>query len=271
MKHYFQPHILRSREHVALLIGTILLAITASAFEVYAQSDRDGGFPVSPYYEADHPVISLKGGVVYTYPEGNFPSLLIGETIAGTGEVPAEYAETGSGYRLGIDAFFPFGRRAGLLIELSSQKYEVKYKGDSTLLPTRMEVQTFQLGIGGEVNLWYGESTYPATLRAVFLSGGFDFGFGPLANKVTGSSVVDTTSLERVEATGSFVNNDPFRTSVALKGSLGVRIGVDQHLELMLEGGYSLPLNPVFSSKAIRESDLELTHLFLSGGLGFRF
>ncbi|MCB0711937.1 MAG: hypothetical protein KDD67_06375 [Ignavibacteriae bacterium] len=271
MKHYFQPRILLRREHIALLFGTIFLAITVSVSEVFAQRVEGGDEPVPLYYVADNPVISLKGGGVYTYPKGKFPSLLIGETVAGTGEIPAEYAETGSGYRLGVDGFFPFGRRAGLLVELSSQKYEVKYKGDSTLLPTRMEVQTFQFGIGGEVNLWYGETTYPATLRAIFLSGLFDFGFGPLANRVTGSSVVDTASLEREEATGSFVNNDPFRTSVALKGSVGVRIGVDQHLELMLEGGYSLPLNPVFSSGAIRESDLELTHLFLGGGLGFRF
>ena len=229
--------------------------------------------PLPFVYDADNPVISLKVGPIYTNPEGDFPSLLIGESLAGSGEIPAAYGETGNGFRLGLEGFFPFGHRAGLLIELASQRYEVKYRGDSVLLPTRMEVQMFQVGIGGQVNLYVGQSTErsPAILQSVFLSGGFEFGFGPLANRVSGSTVTDSVSGEREEAVGSFTSGDPYRTSVALRGSLGIRIGIDRHLELMIEGGYSLPLTPVFSSDAVRESDLKVSHLLVQGGLGYRF
>ena len=221
-----------------------------------------------PDYRSDHVVVALKVGPVYTSPEGKFPSLLIGESINGSGEVPAEYAETGHGFRLGLDGYFPFGKRGGLLLELASQRNEVKYSGDSTLLPTVMEIQTFQIGVGGEVNLYYHT---PGILRAVFLAGGFDFGFGPLANRVTASAITDSTTGERVEATGSFINNDPFTTSVALQGTLGVRFGLDATLELLLEGGYVLPLNHLFSSNVVEGNDLKLRHLIVSGGIGFRF
>ena len=107
----------RTGSGVRLLCGILSVAALFGSLPSIDLRAQGEPLPLPFVYDADNPVISLKVGPIYTNPEGDFPSLLIGESLAGSGEIPAAYGETGNGFRLGLEGFFPFGHRAGLLIE----------------------------------------------------------------------------------------------------------------------------------------------------------
>ena len=255
-----------------LLLGAVacVLGIIATA-ELQAQPASTPADAEPPeYYQPDHVALTLKVGPVYTMPQGSFPSLLVGESLAGSGEIPSEYAETGSGLRFGLEGLFPLSDRFGILLDLASQRSEIRYRADSTHLPTTMEVQTFQVGAGGIVTLYNADRYTPSLFRSFYLGGSIELGLGPLANRVTSSSIIDTAGSERSEATGSFANNDPFRIGVGLHATAGLRFGLSSQTELLLEGGYLFSLNRFFSSNAIRDNDMKIAHLLLQAGFGIR-
>jgi hypothetical protein len=215
--------------------------------------------------------VQLNIGSVMTLAHGRFPSLLVGESVAGSGEIPEDYAETGSGYQFGLGSLIPFSNLVGLHIDAASRRWEVRYRGDSNLLPTSMEIQSFVAGLGCEISP-YTSSRGPRGmgLRAVFVRGGFEMVFGPLADRVKSSAVADSTA-GRAEATGSFAGGDAFTIGVAGTAAAGVRAGLTRHIELVAQVQYALAFNDVFSADAVRDNDLSADHLLLVSGIAYRF
>lgn len=266
--------------HRKAYLATLLLAVAVALipFLASAQIDEDLLDEDRSVYvartEPDNVILSLRTAVIFTTPRGDFPSLIVGNSAAGSGVIPASYGKTSTGYRIGLESLFPFNERLGLSLDLAAERWLVRYKGDSVLLPTEFETQNFQAALGLQTNIMVDERMFrygEPGLRAIYLDGGLDFTFGPVADRVVSSSIIDTIEGERTEAVGSFEGIDPFRIGVGIRGRLGARFGLSDHIEAVVEAGYNWRLNPVFSSEVVRDSDFNVAHASAAVGLGYRF
>ncbi len=257
------------------VLSFLILCVVVQPCLFGQNSDAYRTLPIDTAAQRPNAIISLNAGPILTSSRGDFPSLLIGNTMGGSGTVPGEYSTTGTGHTLQLDVLLYFGERAGMTIGFSSTRYAATFDGDSILLPTKLEVQQGEVQVGAHVDV-IGEPWRPKPgLRSLYLEGGFEFGIGILANRVEGSMLQDSTSEIRTAAVGSFENNNPFRNRVALRFGLGTIIDLTTDwgtgLNLILEAGYSLGLNPVFSSNVIQDNSFTVDHLVFQAGLGYRF
>lgn len=249
-----------------LLCAGMLLA----APDLFGQDVPD---VTEPWEDVGDASITLKGGWLLTSADGSFPSLLVGDDGATTGDIPAENNRTGAGNRFLLEAEIPIGSRFGISTYIGTSRSVVAYDSTAQHPELRLQIQTFLFGLGGRVDVVdLNEPFVKAGLGggALYIDGGFSFGFGPMATRV--DAIVDADTVEgREEVEGSFLTSDPFRIAVELTGRAGFRVGLDRHIELAVEGGITRPLNRLFSSNAVEESDLTLRHLHLVVGLGYRF
>lgn len=223
-------------------------------------------------------IVTLSAGYVLSSPRNDFPSLIIGPSFGGTGTVPADYATAGSGYTVDLEGLFYFNQNVGLAFAFASMRYSAEYRGDGTvaLLPTRMEVQEGEFRVGVHLAVPGGVEPGSAGLRSVFAEGAFEVGLGIIGNRVYGGAVLDSTSEQRTERSGSFEGGDPFRHRIGLRLGGGFIVDLTNDasgngLSLKVGTAYSIGLNPVFSSDVVEENSFTIDHLILSGGLGYRF
>lgn len=231
--------------------------------------------------ESDRPdaIISFTAGPAFTYARGEFPSLLIGNTLGGSGTVPAEYAVAGAGHSLDLEGLIYFPMKSsncalGMTLGLTSTRYVAQFDGDDTLEATRLELQQADARIGVHYDAIVLPSRSGFGFRSVYLEGAVEVGLGILANRVEAGMIADSTTEVRVPATGSFETNEPFRHRIGLNLAAGTMIdltGYKNGLSAVFEVGYSLGLNPVFSSDVLRNSSLSTDYLTVKGGLGYRF
>lgn len=215
-------------------------------------------------------VIGVKGGLVFTMPRREFPSLRVGESATGTGTISSSFAETGLGHRYGIELLIPFTSKFALALESGVQTSVTRLAADGTRPAIRMDLQSLQLAAGLQGNIYVDTLAFRRTgLRNVYIGGGADIDLYMLRNRVEGFR---TDTLGGVSpAVGSFENNDPFRTLVALRFAAGVRYGVGVHWELLGEASYAFAFNSLFSSDVVRDNGFTLDNIGLSAGIGYRF
>ena len=251
---------------LALLL-VALAPLCAHAQSAYDQLDRDLLYAPSPRGV----LMAAKTGVVLTTPRQVFPSLRIGSSEAGTGEISSTFGRMGTGYRVGIDLLFPFNSKLGLATEFGMQTYSARYAADGARPAMRLDVQGLQVAGSIQGNLYVDPNAFlRGGLRAVYLGGGVDVGVKTLANRVEGGVTLDTAS-PATTGVGSFENNDPFRTLVGLRFAGGARFGFDDHMEFSAEASYALALNAVFSSEVIRDNSFTVDNIALQLGIGYRF
>jgi hypothetical protein len=216
-------------------------------------------------------LIAAKGGVVLTTPRQVFPSLRIGDSQEGSGEISSRFGEMGTGYRVGIDLLFPFTDKLALATEFGMQAYSARYAADGARPAMRLDVQRLQAAGSLQGSLYLNPEAFErGGLRAVYIGGGLDIGVKTLANRVEGGVVLDSASAP-AQGSGSFQNNDPFRTLVGLRFAGGARFGFDDHMEFSAEASYALALNSVFSSEVVRDNSFTVDNLALQVGIGYRF
>lgn len=242
---------------------------------------RPAGTPPLPDFpgsgvESPDAIISLTAGWTQTTARNDFPSLLVGSSLLGSGVIPAAYGEEGSGYTVELEGLIYFNNTVGLTLGFASLRTTAQYRGDSGRPATSLEMQEAQFRLGGHVDVLGTPEREGAGFRSLYLDGGVDIGMGVLANRVTSSSVADTMAVTREEAVGSFVGGDPFRNRVAVRFGLGTMVDIagnkyGQGLSLIAELGYSIGLNSVFSSNVVENSDFKTNHLTLQAGVGYRF
>src|SRR4051812_27809114 len=124
------------RSSALLILATVILpaamrpAATALAQErgVYKDSASAKGV-----------VVSLKGGVILTMPRRELPSLLVGETTVGTGEISSTRSEIGVGNRYGLEILIPFNTKLAIATEFGVETYVAKYTSEATGLPVRLD------------------------------------------------------------------------------------------------------------------------------------
>jgi hypothetical protein len=231
------------------------------------------------YYSGPTPLgvsIGVRGGIVLSTARGGFPSLLIGEIsdstgeVKGSGEISESLAESGTGNRFTIAALIPFSEKCGLDLEFGMLRYAAQYKGDATRQPTKLDVQTLLLGVGGEYSFYSDPRSYQMSgLRSVYAAGGFDITLATLANRVESTSYSSTG--EPVAAVGSFDNSEPFNALVALRAGVGIRFAADPHFEIMTEASYGYALNTVFSKNSVPDTDFTVDNMAVVAGVGYRF
>jgi hypothetical protein len=249
---------------IALLLLTTPSILSAQFQEDDAGSAEDAVTPLGV-------VFGVKGGVVMTSPRGRFPSLIVGESKAGSGEIGSERSQTGYGSRFGVDLFVPFTPLVGLAAELGTMHYVARYSGDSVHPPTRMDAQTAELGLGFQLNLFSDPLAFRSTgLRALYFGGGIDLTLSTPANRIEAAAFPDSSDAA-VLTVGSFDNSEPFRNLIALRGALGMRFAFDRHFELLGEASYAYALNSVFSSDVVRDNNFTVDNLALQIGVGYRF
>lgn len=257
------------------LAWALVLAVGLTGIELHAQEGADT-LPLVPESAPDA-IIGLSAGWVQTGARNDFPSLLVGTSQVGSGVIPADYAEKGSGYIVELQGLIYFNDQIGLTLGFASLRSAAKYRGDTALLPTTLELQEAQFHVGGHVDVVGNFRRDDAGFRSVYIEGGMEFGIGIMANRVESSGVEDTISTAvREAAIGSFSGGDPFRNRVALRVGVGAIIDLSgnmygQGLSLITETGYSLGLNPVFSSDVVQNNDFKTNHLIVQIGLGYRF
>lgn len=229
-----------------------------------------------PFTERPTFIVSLMPGWIGTMSRNDFPSLIIGNSEVGSGVIPAEYADMGSGYTVELAGLLYFGEEFGLTFGFATTRYAATYGGDTALLPTSLEIQETEFLLGARLDAVSNAYREGAGFRSLFVEGGFEFGLGVTGNRVTSSAVDDTATGVRTEAIGSFEGGEPFRSRVALRVGLGTTIDLSgnrygQGLSLIGRVGYSHALNPVFSSEVVENSSFRVDHLMAQIGLGYRF
>ncbi|HVZ42010.1 MAG TPA: hypothetical protein VHI13_22215 [Candidatus Kapabacteria bacterium] len=251
--------------YTALPIAALIAVV--SALSVHAQERH------STYYDSSTPlsvVIGVKGGVVLTSARQQFPSVRIGDSYAGSGTISSSFGRTGLGSRYGLDILIPFTSRLGIVGDLAVQTSDVRLAADGSRPAVRFDLQAVQGGIGLQGNLYVDTSAFAGPgLRTVYLSGGPDIALGIIENRLEGYRVDSNNVM--TPATGSFDNNDPFRTLVALRFAGGVRYGIGVHWELQGEASYAFALNSLFSSTVVRDNSFTFDNLGVMLGLGYRF
>jgi len=258
-------------------ISLFLSALVFTAADTYAQ-EHEPSAPL-PDNEASSMgvVIAAKGGAVLTMPRGTFPSIIVGESGEGTGDFPGGDSRTATGYRWGVAMLIPFNKSLGLSLDVGSMLHAADYQATATHPALLYRAQTAQLGVGLQGNIYTNPRTFWSSksgvggegLRAIYLDGGVDIGLATVANRV---EVTRTDSVgQQQTTTGSFENNEPFRTPVALRFSAGLRYAFSPHIELQVESGYSLAFNSVFSSTVLQNNNFTVDHLFVGLGLGYRW
>ena len=249
----------------------VLCAGLLSSRGAYAQEyDEDEGS--SPLGVA----IGIRGGIVLSTARGGFPSLLVGAVsdsageVKGSGEISESLAESGTGTRFTLATLIPFTEKFGLDLEFGMLRYAAQYKGDATRQPTKLDVQTLLLGIGGEYSIYSDpRSLRAAGIRSVYAAGGLDITLATLANRVESTGY--STAGEPVAAVGSFDNSEPFNTLVALRGGVGIRFATDPHFEIMTEASYGYALNTAFSKNSVPDTDFTVDNMAVVVGVGYRF
>jgi hypothetical protein len=213
--------------------------------------------------------------VVLSTARGSFPSLIIADSAAtgetqGSGDIPESLAESGLGSRFGIATMIPFSEKFGLGLEFGLLRYAAQYKGDATRQPTRLEAQTLMFGVGGEYSIYTDPRSYDAAgIRSVYGAAGFDITLATLANRVESTAFApDGTSRAAV---GTFDNNEPFNSLVALRGGVGIRFAADPHFEILTEATYGFALNTIFSSSSVPNTKFTIDNMGVVVGLGYRF
>ena len=216
--------------------------------------------------------ITVRGGIAVATPRGDFPSLIVGDSRRGSGEIGQEHGEARSGGRVKMAALIPVLENLGILLALGSQALSVGYPEDSLRLATRFDVQTLQGVIGVQYSFINEPMSYLGMgLRSIYVDGGLDIGLAALNNRVESTSYDDTVGTARRPAVGSFTSGEPFRTTVALRGAVGLRFAPSPNFEIVAEGSYSHALNPLFSSEAISDNDFTIDVLSAVLGIGYRF
>jgi hypothetical protein len=230
---------------------------------------------VEPYTEtsARDVAVTLRGGVTLATPRGDFPSLIVGDSSKrGTGAIGEQYGRSEVGSRFDMVMLVPIDRRFGVSVGFGSQRVAIGYDADTTRFATRFEVQTLQATVGAQWSFVDEELSYQyGGLRSVYVDAGLDIGVATLADRVESTSYGDTLGATRSPIAGSFDNNEPFRTTVAVRGALGLRFAATPHIELMAESWYSLALNRFFSSDALENNDLAIDVTGIALGIGYRF
>lgn len=251
-------------------IAGLVLALGLAAGPLAAQE--------SPVYDEPEveAVISLTVGWTQTGARNDFPSLIVGTSEVGSGVIPGSYARPGSGYGIELEGLIYFNDFIGMTLGLASTRSAAEYEGDSLLLPTRLELQEAEVLLGAHIDIAGNLRRSGAGFRSVYLEGGMEFGIGVMANRVTGSSISDTVNPVREVAEGSFTGGEPFRNRVAFRFDLGTMIDLSgdangHGMSLIAEVGYSIGLNPVFSSDVVENSSFRTNHLSVRGGLGYRW
>lgn len=253
-----------------LPLSTLLLLCAA---RVCAQ--EDGGVSGSTVYPESDPMnvaITARGGVTFSTARGTFPSLIIGESRRPTGSFGQEQALSGIGSRVDIAALIPFDPAIGIAVAIGSQRLSVDYPADSVRVATRFDVQSIQAALGVHWSALHETSSYAyGGMRSIYVDAGIDIGLATLGNRVEGTTYDDTLGGGASAAAGSFANSDAFRSTVALRGGVGLRFAPSPNLEVIVETTYSYGLNAIFSSEAIKDNDFTLDVLRAMIGVGYRF
>lgn len=244
---------------------------------VSSAAAQDGRTRRAPIVESASPIgvyIGAKAGVVISMPRRVLPSIIIGNSTKGSGEISsAEFGESGVGNRFGLEVTFPFSERVALTTEFGALTWVAKFAADpSTGRPaSRFDVQSFNITGGVLVNALNDTSAYRGSgLRTVYFVGGIDAALGHIADRFE-SLAVDSASGTVHTADGSFTSGDPFRKLVSLRMAAGTRLGLSTHLEFQGELAYDLALNPVFSSEVVPDNDFDVDNFMIRVGLGYRF
>ncbi len=246
-----------------LCLATLLLTSAARAQETYIPAD-EGPSPRGV-------LIGVKGGIVLTTPRQVFPSVIIGDSREGSGEISSSFATMSVGYRFGLDLLFPFNDRLALNTDVGIQRSAGRYAADGARPALTLELQTVNVAGMLQGNLYTDPGAFTAGgLRAVYIGGGLDVNVKMLGNRLEGGAVRDSPSPAAAEA-GSFQNNDPFRTTLGLRLASGARFGFADAIEFGLEASYTFGLNPIFSSDVIRDNSFTTDHIMLQISVGHRF
>lgn len=260
----FRNFTMKSYKHHLFLL---CMGVSSLAGTALAQGE------IHDYEEYPSPrgvLIGVKGGVLLTSPRQVFPSVRVGESSLGTGEVSSTLSEVGVGNIIGLEMLFPFNEKLGLSLEFGSLTWVASYSGDSTRLPMRLDLQGFHGAIALEGNIYSDREAFADDgLRAIYVNAGIDVNVSN-TNRLEASSFTDSIPIPQ-RAIGSFANNDPFRTHVSLKLAGGARLGLFTNLELQLEGSYRFALNPVFSSDVVNDNSFTVDNVGIQLGLGYRF
>jgi len=246
-----------------LCLATLLLASAARAQDTYVPPD-EGPSPRGV-------LIAAKGGIVLTTPRQVFPSVIIGDSREGSGEISSSFATTSVGYRFGLDLLFPFNDRLALNTDVGIQRSAGSYAADGARPALTLELQSVNVAGMLQGNLYTDPGAFTSGgVRAVYIGGGLDINVKMLANRLEGGVVYDSASPATTGA-GSFQNNDPFRTTLGLRLASGARFGFDDAMEFGLEASYTFGLNPIFSSDVIRDNSYTTDHIMLQISIGHRF
>lgn len=246
--------------------GALMLAIAPEAAVAQGFELRrvDSASPLGVW-------VGVTGGAVLTTPRGEFPSLLIGDSVRarGSGAVGAERGETALGGRFSIAAVIPFSHRFAATIETGTLYWVARYAADAQQLPTRFEVQTWQAAVGVQGKILGAGPYTGAGLRSLYAAAALDIAPAVLMNRVETTVFEDDSTARR--GVGSFDNTAPFSIPVGARFGLGARVAATAHLELLAEAGYSFALNDVFSNAALPDNDFTVDHVSLLIGLGYRW
>jgi opacity protein-like surface antigen len=217
--------------------------------------------------------ITARAGVTMATPRGTFPSLIIGESRRSTGSIGQQYGRSEVGHRVDVAALIPFIEDIGVSLAFGSQRSAVSYPADTLRQATRFDVQALHGSIGVQWSALHRLETYEhyGGLRSIYIDAGLDVGLVTTANLIEGTTFDDTLGGGAKTTEGSFESNDPFRSTVALRGGVGIRFAATPNIEIVLESSYSHALNEVFSSEAIEGNDFTLDVLRAVLGVGYRF
>ncbi len=257
-----------SRIGSLLLFSTLLLMHQSAA----AQEDR-AEVPADTKAMSQRVSLTFVAGATVTVPDGSFPSLIFVDSEEPTGKKGSELATTGLASHWMIVAHFPTGRRFGLGLEIGSAREAIRFLEDESTPPIRMDLQRVHLGLSGRYFLVDAKRSMGSgsTSFGLFGDAGFTFGFGPIGDRVESTLAADTAGTVIVAVDGSFKGGDPFCVGIGLRGGIHAILMVDEHIEMSAGASVTTLLTPVFSDEALPESDLFLTHVGISLGLGYRF
>ena len=249
------------------IIAALLLLVTLPS--LFGQDRRTmTNDPPSP----QGVLVSLKGGVVVTSPRQIFPSIRVGETGQGTGEISSrERGERGTGSRIGLELMIPISQSVGITADFANLLWSVRVNPTATTLPVQFDVQTLTVGLGLQGNVYTNRDAFlqEEGLRGIYLGGKLDIGIATVNNRVEAYSFSDSSGVP-FRAVGSFDNSDPFRNGVAFVIQGGGRYGVGS-LEITGEASYSFALNSVFSSLVVVDNEFSVDHLAFQIGIGYRW
>ena len=255
----------RLQTAVLLLILPLFNTLLAQEWETVA--------PVEPRVSSDHISLSFLAGPNLTSPNGMFPSLIFVELQDPTGAVSEEQGRTGLGHRWVLDGYFPTGAGFGISVQVGSRVAVVRYEESDGNPPIRMNVQTMQVGPALRYYLFEEERAVGQgeVSLGFYLDGGLSFGFGPVADRVESTISADSAGRVLVPVSGSFQGGDPFCTEVGLRGAGHGLPMIGESLDIVLGASFTQSLTTLFSDDALPGTDLDLSHVGLDLGIGYRF